>query len=177
MSLIESMHYGYQSVDIDLGEMFNNFNIHVALQPFSGIDLTQFRGLLEQHYPEQRPFQKRILYKWSRACMGLKPSPYWSARYYYLMEEFMMGDHRSRIMLSDGMTSSLISPAIPHSIPPYRLCSNGIPQPNSLLPPSGHMWTISALWQQIESSLGRQLVRLPLASNTWALRTPHASVA
>ena len=90
------MHYGYQSVDIDLGEMFNNFNIHVALQPFSGIDLTQFRGLLEQHYPEQRPFQKRILYKWSRACMGLKPSPYWSARCYYLMEEFMMGDHRSR---------------------------------------------------------------------------------
>ena len=25
--------------------------------------------------------------------MGLKPSPYWSARFYYLMEEFMIGQH------------------------------------------------------------------------------------
>ena len=73
--------------------MFNNFSLHNSLQRFSGIDLTQFRDLLELHFPEQKPFPRRILYQWARCWMGLKPSPFWSARFYYLMEEYMIGNH------------------------------------------------------------------------------------
>ena len=92
-SMIESLHYNFQVVDMDFGEMFTNFPLYFTLQCVSGIDLSQFRSLLEEHYPEQKPFGKRILYKWTRAWMGFKPSPYWAARFYYLMEEFALGHH------------------------------------------------------------------------------------
>lgn len=97
ISLIDNLHYNYQVVDLDLGEMFNNFMLHISLQAYSGIDLTQFRDLLNLHFPEQRPFPKRILFEWSRDWMGLKPSPFWAARFYYLMEEFMIGNTTLKI--------------------------------------------------------------------------------
>lgn len=75
-----------------MGEMFNNFPLHASLQAASGIDLTQFRSLLELHFPEDKPFDKRILYRWTRDWMGLKASPYWAAQYYYYMEEFILGN-------------------------------------------------------------------------------------
>ena len=93
-SMIASLHYDFQVVDMDFGEMFTNFPLHHTLQSVSGIDLSQFRSLLEAHYPERKPFGQRILYKWSGAWMGAKPSPYWAARYYYLMEEFALGHHQ-----------------------------------------------------------------------------------
>lgn len=96
MSIIDNLHYNYQVVDLDLGEIFNNFILHSSLHAYSDIDLTQFRDLLNTHFLEQRPFPKRILYKWARDWMGLKPSPFWAARFYYLMEEFMIGDHRDK---------------------------------------------------------------------------------
>ena len=91
-SLLNSLHYNYESVDLDLGEMFINFTLHKTLQSVSGVDLTQFRDLLEQSFPELKPSKKRILYKWSRHWMAMKASPYWSARFFYLMEEFLVGN-------------------------------------------------------------------------------------
>ena len=66
-SMIESLHYNFQVVDLDFGEMFTNFPLHSSLQCVSGIDLSQFRAQQDEHYPERKPFSKRILYKWSRA--------------------------------------------------------------------------------------------------------------
>ena len=83
--MIESLHYNFQVVDLDFGEIFTNFPLHSSLQCVSGIDLSQFRAQLEEYYPERKPFIKRILYKWSRAWMGFKP------RFYYLLEEFALG--------------------------------------------------------------------------------------
>ena len=93
-SLIECLQYNYDAVDLDLGEMFINFTLHHTLQSASGINLSQFSDLLELHFPESKPFPKRIFYKWSRTWMGFKCYPFWAARYYYLMEEFIVADHK-----------------------------------------------------------------------------------
>ena len=61
-SLIGCLHYNYEAVHLDLGEMFINFGLHQTLQSASGIDLTQFRDLLETHFPEAKPFPRRIYY-------------------------------------------------------------------------------------------------------------------
>ena len=79
-----------------MGEMFNNFPLHHSVRSASGADLTQFRDLLEEHFPEAKPFKRRILYRWARDWMGLKASPVWSAKYYYFMEEFAIGNHTDK---------------------------------------------------------------------------------
>ena len=76
-----------------MGEMFYNFPLHTILKSVSGADLTQFRDLLEKHFPECAPFPNRIIYHWCRTWMGLKPSPYRAARFFYFMEEYILGDH------------------------------------------------------------------------------------
>ena len=36
------LHFGYKSVDLDIGECFLNFNLHNELIPYSTIDLSYF---------------------------------------------------------------------------------------------------------------------------------------
>lgn len=85
--------YNYQMIDLDFGEMFINFPLHSNLQTVSGIDLSPFRKQIEEHFPEHlSPNKERLLYQWSRTWMGMKLSPFWAARYYYVMEEFIIGN-------------------------------------------------------------------------------------
>ena len=91
-SLLMCLTFNYKMVDIDLGEMFNLFPLHYSLQAVSGIDLTHFRKQIEEFFPHHITSNPSLLYSWSRVWMGLRPAPYWSCRYYYLLEEFVVGD-------------------------------------------------------------------------------------
>ena len=93
MSLCEALTYNYQMVDIDLGEMFINFPAHTKLRKVSGIDLSPFREQIRKHFPEHITAEnQKLIYGWNRTWMGLKPSPYYAARYFYVMEEFIIGN-------------------------------------------------------------------------------------
>ena len=75
-------------VDIDLGEMFLNFPMDEAVQPFAGIDLTPLsRELARLGRPVTSPWER-----WNRLFMGCKLCPYISIRYTYHAEEFVVGD-------------------------------------------------------------------------------------
>jgi hypothetical protein len=87
-----SLSYGYFMVDIDLGEMFLNFPLHKILQEFSGVDFSHHAaGLNGSSCPI-----KRLWVHWTRRWMGLKPSPYMAAQFYYLAEEFAKGDRHDK---------------------------------------------------------------------------------
>ena len=85
-SLCDTLHYDYKSVDLDLGEIFNNYPLHPSLKAVSGIDLSQFKEEIKIHFPEYLIENSSLLYSWSRVWMGLRPAPYWSCRFYYFME-------------------------------------------------------------------------------------------
>ena len=94
-SLCDTLHYEYTSVDIDLGEMFNNYPLHPSLKAVSGIDLSQFREEIMKHFPDHIKSNPDLLYSWSRVWMGLRPAPFWSCRFYYFIEEFFIGDRKN----------------------------------------------------------------------------------
>ena len=45
-SLLEDLHYNFQSVDLDMGEIFNNSPLHSSVRSASDVDLSQFKDLL-----------------------------------------------------------------------------------------------------------------------------------
>ena len=78
-------------VDIDLGEMFNNYPLHITIQARSGLDLTPFREQIKKEFPDHVQDNQPLLYRWTRDWMGLKLSPFWSAKYFYLMGKYILG--------------------------------------------------------------------------------------
>ena len=92
-SLCECITYNYQMIDLDFGEMFLNFPSNKKMIAVSGIDLTPFKEQIREHFPEHITHEKqKLIYQWTRTWMGLKHSPFHAARYFYLMEEFIIGN-------------------------------------------------------------------------------------
>jgi hypothetical protein len=87
-SALRVLDYNYQSADLDLGEIFLNFPLHITLQPYSGVDIT--------HYQKELHGSPSTSLRWNRTWMGAKPSPYAAVHYYYLAEEFIRGHHLDR---------------------------------------------------------------------------------
>ena len=90
-SFANAITFDYQMVDIDLGEMFDNFPLHETMQATSGLDLSPFREQIKKAFPDHVKGDEPLLYRWTRDWMGLKLSPFWSAKYFYLMEGFILG--------------------------------------------------------------------------------------
>lgn len=94
-SMCRILNFNYEVVDIDLGEMFNNFPLCHFLSLYSGVDLTPVADELSRLIPELLPDKwnlgDRLIGKWLRLWMGLKPSPEWAARFYYFAEELIRG--------------------------------------------------------------------------------------
>jgi hypothetical protein len=67
--------------------MFLNFLMDPLIRPHAGVELTSLRTQLK-HVARQG----RILERWERLFMGMKPSPYNSVRYFYWGEEFARGN-------------------------------------------------------------------------------------
>lgn len=93
-SMLRIISYNYQSVDIDLGDMFHNFPLHPSLQTYSGVDLSPFVPELVEKFPDLHDHTKndKLAGIFTRDWMGFKPSPEWSCRFYYLAEEFIKGN-------------------------------------------------------------------------------------
>lgn len=81
------MFYSF-TVDADLGEMFLNFPMDPAIQPFAGVDLSGVRDHLTEPASKGTP----MLERWERLFMGMRSSPYNSVRYFYWAEEFGRGN-------------------------------------------------------------------------------------
>lgn len=94
-SMVRIMNFNYEVVDIDLGEMFNNFPLCELLSIYSGVDLTPVAAELKELIPELLKGKwkdgDRLIGKWIRLWMGLKSSPEWAARFYYMAEEVVRG--------------------------------------------------------------------------------------
>ena len=60
--------------DMDFGEMFHNFPMEDRLRKCSGVEF-------------ETKEKTRMLLRWSRMFMGMKPSPYGAVRFYYWGEE------------------------------------------------------------------------------------------
>ena len=84
--------------DIDLGEMFLNYFLDPKLRPYAGVDVTGLADLLKDIPLEDH---KRLLMRWERSLMGLKPSPYNCTRTFAWSEDFIRGnrhDHTNPFM-------------------------------------------------------------------------------
>lgn len=79
--------------DLDLGEMFLNFPMDPAIRPYAGVDLTHLKLFLDdvELYKGTGNWLK-IVERWERLFMGMKPSPYNAVRYFYWAEEFARGN-------------------------------------------------------------------------------------
>ena len=51
-SMLRIISYNYQSVDIDLDDMFHNFPLHPSLQNYSEVDLSPFIPELVAEFPD-----------------------------------------------------------------------------------------------------------------------------
>jgi len=92
-SMIRVLGFNYKVVDIDLGEMFLNFPLDPYLIPYSAMDISPFRNDFISAFPDTQLLEPSKLYVVNNRCwMGLRPSPEWACRFYYLAEEFIRGD-------------------------------------------------------------------------------------
>ncbi len=71
--------------DLDIGEMFLNFQLHPKLQPLCGVDLRPY-------FPEEVPNGKTLWERWVRCMMGMKNSPYVCIKGLLLALELMRGN-------------------------------------------------------------------------------------
>ena len=76
-TMVRHLSYDYQSVDIDIGEMFLNFPLHNSLWKYSAMDLTPFQSFLLRDFPEKAKLlnKPRIFGIWSRLWFGFTSSP------------------------------------------------------------------------------------------------------
>ena len=70
--------------DIDLGEMFLNFQLDEKILPWVGVDVSELEGLPPQS----------IIERWERTLMGLRPSPYICTQTFGWAEDVIRGDRR-----------------------------------------------------------------------------------
>jgi len=94
-SMTRVLGYNYKAVDLDLGEMFLNFPLDKKLISYSGMDLSPYKKDLLEFLPGSGNNSSSNLYVVNgRNWMGLRPSPEWSCRFYYLAEEFIRGNEK-----------------------------------------------------------------------------------
>lgn len=121
-TLLRMLHFNFEMVDIDLGEMFLNYPLPEILSEVSGIDFQSIKEeLCKALGIESVP--DNLVGVWLRTWMGLRNSPEWAARFYYLMEEFVRGNEKcpKNPLAWDTVKLNIIgqpgfNPALPHVI-------------------------------------------------------------
>ena len=83
---LRAVECGTYMADLDVGEMFLNFNLHSQLQELCGVDLTHFCGIEQGN--------SAIHERWNRAAMGLRSSPYQAVQAMTFAEEVILGEPR-----------------------------------------------------------------------------------
>jgi len=74
--------------DLDLGEMFLNYMLDPKLRHYAGIDATELAAELGIELKEGQG----LIFRWERALMGLKSSPYNCIKVYLWSEDIIKGD-------------------------------------------------------------------------------------
>jgi len=96
-SMTRVLGFSYKAVDLDLGEMFLNFPLDDKLISYSGMDLTPYKkDLKEFDFNPSKKENSNFYVVNTRNWMGLRPSPEWSCRFYYLAEEFIRGNEKEK---------------------------------------------------------------------------------
>ena len=86
-SILRNATYSTWFGDIDLGEMFLNYNLDLKLRAYAGVDLSELdRKIVGKGAP-------RVLECWNRTLMGFRPSPYVATQMFAWSEEIILGDH------------------------------------------------------------------------------------
>lgn len=85
-TLLRMMDFDTWLGDIDLGEMFLNFQLDPRIRPYAGVDLTGFCTKTELK-------GRAVLWeRWCRTLMGFSPSPFTAIREELIGEEVVRGD-------------------------------------------------------------------------------------
>lgn len=71
--------------DIDLGEMFLNYFLDPALQPYAGVDVSRV-------CESTKVKSQRMILRWERSLMGVRSSPFNCVRLYLLSEDIIKGN-------------------------------------------------------------------------------------
>jgi hypothetical protein len=79
-SLLRAVEVGTWMADIDIGEMFYNYSLDPAIQPYCGIDLNPYCA------------DAKTWERWKRCVMGIKPSPHGCTKMEMLGDEMARGD-------------------------------------------------------------------------------------
>lgn len=82
--LLPSLEPGYWQSDIDVGEQFYNYRLDPAIQPYCGLDVT--------NYIQHQPGTVLWLF-WNRCVMGLTSSPHGCVKMQSLAEEVVRRNH------------------------------------------------------------------------------------
>jgi len=101
---LRQLDFGYFCVDFDLGEMFLNFPLEERFRPVAGVRMEAINSILDnmatkqaQEHLLERSLPKAKQEAWTRMFMGFTPSPYHSVRFYYLAEEFVVGNPKEEV--------------------------------------------------------------------------------
>jgi hypothetical protein len=90
--LLDAVEPGTYMCDNDVGEMFLNFILHEKIRELTGVEVLEFLGDRDD---KGRPKDK-LLYRWQRNAMGLKPSPYNSIQGLSWLFEVIFGDRHDK---------------------------------------------------------------------------------
>jgi hypothetical protein len=74
---MRQLNFGYEMVNFDLGEMFLNFPLDRAIQPFTGVRMEGIAPNIEEIFGAD--FAKQFM-AWTRLLMDFRPSPYLAIR-------------------------------------------------------------------------------------------------
>ena len=85
----------YCQCDMDVGEMFLNFWLHLNLRPYAGVDVTHVRNADGQGH-QWEDGRVRKWERWTRNFMGLCDSPYRSLQLMIKAKYLAYGDRKDR---------------------------------------------------------------------------------
>ena len=104
--------------DLEVGELFLNYILHLTLQPFCGADLMHY-------FPDKIPDgEDSLIEAWLRTGMGFKWSPYQAVQGVMVLDEVIGGDRFDPETSSDGMKSNLIFQGTSFMTPPCSGCTS-----------------------------------------------------
>ena len=84
---MRQIHFGFFSIDLDLGEFFLNFPLHKSIQPYAGVRMEAIAKYLQDKDQESVSTNKA----WTRLLMGFTGSPFAAVRHFYHAEKFVVG--------------------------------------------------------------------------------------
>ena len=112
--------YDYGVVDVNIGEIFSNFPIHISLKNVVGIDLSPFQKELSKEYPNFKQ-QKRVRARWNRLWFGWNQSPEQAITFYCWAEDFIRGNPSDELnalrwdpIISKLVGSNEYNPSLPN---------------------------------------------------------------